>query len=54
MNYFVTGSAGFIGSNLVDRLLADGHSQQDKRNLLRPRKDLEQNTIATFYVLDGM
>ena len=25
MKYFVTGAAGFIGSNLVDRLLADGH-----------------------------
>jgi nucleoside-diphosphate-sugar epimerase len=23
--YFVTGCAGFIGSNLVDRLLRDGH-----------------------------
>ena len=23
--YLVTGCAGFIGSNLVDRLLADGH-----------------------------
>ena len=26
MTYFVTGAAGFIGSNLVDRLLANGET----------------------------
>ena len=104
---FVTGAAGFIGSNLVDRLLADGLSvvgwdnfstghppfleralQQPSFTLLRgdnldlpaltaamrgcdfvfhlaanadikdgwqhPKKDLEQNTIATFNVLEAM
>ena len=107
MKYFVTGCAGFIGSNLVDRLLADGHTvtgydnfstgqenfiasalQSPHFSLVRgdtldlpslteamhgaefvfhfaanadvrfgtehPRKDLEQNTIATFHVLEGM
>lgn len=104
---FVTGAAGFIGSNLVDRLLTDGHTvtgwdnlvtgqpvfleaaQQNSRFTLvrgdnldlpaltqamrgaelvfhlaanadikdgwtQPRKDLEQNTIATFNVLEAM
>jgi UDP-glucose 4-epimerase len=107
MRAFVTGGAGFIGSSLVDRLLADGHgvvaydnfstgqreflSQAihnprftlvegdvlDGERLTRalrdaevvfhlaanadvrfgtdhPRKDLEQNTIATFNVLEAM
>jgi len=107
MTTFVTGAAGFIGSNLVDRLLGDGEvvvgydnlstgmpefiaSASRHRNftfvqgdlldtrsltaamrgasrvvhlaanadvrfgLSHPRKDLEQNTIATFNVLEAM
>ena len=105
--YAVTGCAGFIGSNLVDRLLNDGHQVigidnfstgqnlfleramlQAKFELVNldlldleglkdaiqgcelvfhfaanadvrfgtdhPRKDLEQNTIATYNVLEAM
>lgn len=105
--YIVTGCAGFIGSNLVDRLLANGHHVTgidnfttgqrrfldgalahaafrlveidllDLDNLKQafaggdavfhlaanadvrfgtdhPRKDLEQNTIATYNVLEAM
>ena len=107
MTTFVTGAAGFIGSNLVDRLLSDGEvvvgydnfstgmpefiasasrhrhftfvqgdlldtrsltdamrgasrivhlaANADVRfGLVAPRKDLEQNTIATFNVLEAM
>ncbi|HEY5042701.1 MAG TPA: NAD-dependent epimerase/dehydratase family protein [Verrucomicrobiae bacterium] len=106
-NVFVTGAAGFIGSNLVDRLLADGKSvvgwdnfctgqkkfldgalknssfklvegdnldlpalsralagcdtvfhlaaNADVRfGLEHPAKDLQQNTVATFNVLEAM
>lgn len=107
MKYFVTGAAGFIGSNLIDRLLVDGHevvaydnfstgreefveqalcsprfslrradllsdadlvramegcdqvvhlaANADVRfGTTHPRKDLEQNTIATSNLLEAM
>ncbi|OGF50372.1 MAG: nucleoside-diphosphate sugar epimerase [Candidatus Firestonebacteria bacterium RIFOXYA2_FULL_40_8] len=107
MKYFVTGGAGFIASNLVDRLLFNGEqvvvydnfstgieeflteSKKNKRfklirgdlldqkklgramtgcdfvfhlaanadvrfGLNHPEKDLQQNTIATFNVLEAM
>ncbi|MGA2958908.1 MAG: NAD-dependent epimerase/dehydratase family protein [Thermodesulfobacteriota bacterium] len=107
MHFFVTGSAGFIGSNLVDRLLQKGYQvwgyenfstgnpefiagakkhsnfKQVEGDLLdldrltqamkgadfvfhlsanadvrfgteHPRKDVEQNVIATFNVLEAM
>lgn len=109
MRYFITGCAGFIGSNLVDRLLKNGHKvigydnfstgcreyidqalsspnftllegdllDQEKLTeslknqnldvvfhlaanadirfgLEHPNKDLQQNTIATFNMLEAM
>lgn len=107
MLYFVTGAAGFIGSNFVDQLLADGHNvvgyddfstgqdafltdarRSPRFRLVRgdtldldqlsrsmpgadvvihlaanadvrfglhhPGKDLQQNAIATFNVLEAM
>lgn len=39
MNIFVTGGAGFIGSHLVDRLVADGHSVTIYDNLTSGKRE---------------
>jgi len=43
---FVTGAAGFIGSNLVDRLLADGHHVTGFDNLSTGRMEFLDAAVA--------
>ncbi len=56
MNCFVAGGAGFIGSHLVDRLLANGHTVIVADNLCLGKKELISHHIGTeqfcFYELD--
>jgi UDP-glucose 4-epimerase len=47
MRYFVTGCAGFIGSNFVDRLLSDGHTVRGFDNLSTGRREFLENALSS-------
>jgi UDP-glucose 4-epimerase len=47
MQCFVTGAAGFIASNLVDRLLAEGHSVVGYDNFVTGQRKFIENSLAS-------
>ena len=51
MNVLVTGGAGFIGSHIVDRLVADGHNVAAV-DILATGKRANVNPQATLYEID--
>ena len=54
-NVFVTGAAGFIGSNLIDRLLADGKSVIGWDNFCTGQKKFLEGTLknSSFKLIEG-
>src|SRR3989304_6764562 len=51
MKILVTGGAGFIGSNVVDRYIAEGHEVTVVDNLFTGKKQ-NLNSSAKFYLMD--
>jgi UDP-glucose 4-epimerase len=51
MKILVTGGAGFIGSNIVDRYIAEGHQVAILDNLATGRRE-NINPAASFYEVD--
>src|SRR5436305_7163809 len=49
MRAFVTGAADFIGSNLVDRLLADGHSVVGYDNFSTGRREFLDSALRSVH-----
>ena len=66
MKYAVIGGAGFIGSNLVDKLVGDGHEVIVVDNLSTGKKeninskarfiqgDISNANEQNFHILDGV
>ena len=51
MKILVTGGAGFIGSNVVDRYISEGHEVTVVDNLFTGKKQ-NLNSSAKFYLMD--
>lgn len=53
MNFLVTGGAGFIGSNIVDKLLSSGHSVRVLDNLSTGRRENLKNSSKQIDLIEG-
>lgn len=53
MKYLVTGGAGFIGSNIVRRLVADGHSVRILDNFSSGRRENINDLLAKVELIEG-